>query len=308
MTPGIAPVVSWRTTVPIVANSADPGNTFPAFRSNNEHRSVRITGFDLTHIIELSPLPKSVTRVLKFACNLAGSTSDFIIIKSLRNLAEEAGCSISTVQRAYRAAVKLGILSYEEQRDEKNHSVSKPSKYTFTNKALSFVRASLDALKEANLKPSGRQNIVRRIIAKAFFKNDFIHKAPSQNEQIAPSQTDQHEVRDLSSKRKIQNGEALNYEVEKSAEEQPASVKKFGFYQDTQQQLSAASSAAQNERSAEEFQRKGGVLHEAYQALKSTFRAKSTCGRKQKSRRYVDSLSGDYSKVDYAIPEGWRGC
>lgn len=294
--------------MPIVANSADPGNTFPAFRSNNEQRSVRITGFDLTHIIELSPLPKSVTRVLKFACNLAGSTSDFIIIKSLRNLAEEAGCSISTVQRAYRTAVKLGILSYEEQRDEKNHSVSKPSKYTFTGKALSFVRASLDALKEANLKPSGRQTIVRRVIANAFFKNNFIHNTPSQDEQVPPGQTDQQEVRDPSSKREIQNGEPLISEVKKSGEEPPALVKKFGLYQNTQKQLAVASSSAQKERSAEEFQRKGGVLHEAYQALKSKFRAKPAACQKQKSHRYVDSLSGDYSNVDYAIPEGWRGC
>jgi len=296
--------------VSIVAKSADPGNTFPAFRSNNEHSSVRITGFDLTHIIELSPLPKSVTRVLKFACNLAGSTSDFIIIKSLRNLAEEAGCSISTVQRAYRAAVKLGILNYEEQRDEKNHSVSKPSKYTFTNKALSFVRASLEALKEANLKPSGRQTIVRRVIAKAFFKNDFIHSTPSQNEQAPPGQSDQQELRDPSSKREIQNGKPLNSVVEKSSDPQPAAVKKFGLYQNTQKQLAAASSAAQNERSAEEFQRKGGVLHEAYQALKSTFRAKPAGGIKPKGRRYSDPLSGSFSAgVDYSvIPEGFRGC
>ncbi|MDH2069433.1 hypothetical protein [Pantoea sp. GD03673] len=294
----------------IVAKSADPGNTFPAFRSNNEHSSVRITGFDLTHIIELSPLPKSVTRVLKFACNLAGSTSDFIIIKSLRNLAEEAGCSISTVQRAYRAAVKLGILNYEEQRDEKNHSVSKPSKYTFTSKALSFVRASLEALKEANLKPSGRQTIVRRVIAKAFFKNDFIHSTPSQNEQAPPGQSDQQELRDPSSKREIHNRKPLNSVVEKSSEPQPAAVKKFGLYQNTQKQLAAASSAAQNERSAEEFQRKGGVLHEAYQTLKSTFRAKPAGGRKPKGRRYSDPLSGSFSAgVDYSvIPEGFRGC
>ncbi len=294
----------------IVAKSADPGNTFPAFRSNNEHRSVRITGFDLTHIIELSPLPKSVTRVLKFACNLAGSTSDFVIIKSLRNLAEEAGCSISTVQRAYRAAVKLGILSYEEQRDEKNHSVSKPSKYTFTSKALSFVRASLEALKEANLKPSGRQTIVRRVIAKAFFKNDFIHSTHSQNEQPLPGQSDQQELRDPSSKREIKNGEPLNSVVEKSSAPQPAAVKKFGFYQNTQKQLAAASSAAQNERSAEKFQRKGGVLHEAYQALKSTFRAKPAGGREPKGRRYSDPLSGSFSAgVDYSvIPEGFRSC
>lgn len=294
----------------IVAKSADPGNTFPAFRSNNEHRSVRITGFDLTHIIELSPLPKSVTRVLKFACNLAGSTSDFIIIKSLRNLAEEAGCSISTVQRAYRAAVKLGILSYEEQRDEKNHSVSKPSKYTFTSKALSFVRASLEALKEANLKPSGRQTIVRRVIANAFFKNDFTRNTPGQNEQAPPGQSDQQELRDPSSKREIQNREPLDSVVEKSSEPQPAAVKKFGFYQNTQKQLAAASSAAQNERSAEEFKRKGGVLHEAYQALKSTFRAKPAGGRKPKGRRYSDPLSGSFSAgVDYSvIPEGFRGC
>ncbi|WP_256849127.1 helix-turn-helix domain-containing protein [Pantoea sp. Ft+CA_17] len=294
--------------MPIVANSADPGNTFPAFRSNNEHRSIRITGFDLTHIIELSPLPKSVTRVLKFACNLAGSTSDFIIIKSLRNLAEEAGCSISTVQRAYRAAVKLGILSYEEQRDEKNHSISKPSKYTFTSKALCFVRASLDALKEANLKPSGRQNIVRRVIAKAFFKNDFIHNTPSQNEQASPGQNDQQEVRDHTRKRKIKNREPIISEVEKSAEQPPAPVKNFGFYQDTQKQLAAASSAAQNERRAAEFQRKGRVLHEAYQALKSTFKTKPAGGQKQKSRRYVVSLNGDCTKgMDYSIPKGFRG-
>lgn len=295
----------------IVANSADPGNTFPAFRSINEHRSIRITGFDLTHIIELSPLPKSITRVLKFACNLAGSTTDFIIIKSLRNLAEEAGCSISTVQRAYREAVKLGILSYEEQRDEKNHSVSKPSKYTFTSKALSFVRASLDALKEANLKPSGRQNIVRRVIANAFFKNDFIHNTPGQNEQTSPSQNDQQEVRDHSSKRKTLNWEPSNSDALGTASETPetsAPAKKFGFYQNTQKQLAAASSAAQNERSGEEFLRKGGMLHEAYQALKSSFRTKPAGDRNPKSRRYVDSLSGDYSKVDYAIPEGWRGC
>lgn len=297
--------------MPIVANSADPGNTFPAFSSNNEQGSVRITGFDLTHIIELSPLPKSVTRVLKFACNLAGSTSDFIIIKSLRNLAEEAGCSISTVQRAYRAAVKLGILSYEEQRDEKNHSVSKPSKYTFTGKALSFVRASLDALKEANLKPSGRQTIVRKVIANAFFKNDFIHNTPSQNEQATPGQSDQQEVRDHSSKRKTLNGEPSNSDTLEMTTDKPetsAPAKKFGFYQNTQKQLAAASSAAQSERRAEEFQRKGGILHEAYQALKSSFKTKSTGDRSPKSRRYVDSLSGDYSKVDYAIPEGWRGC
>lgn len=297
--------------MPIVANSADPGNTFPAFSSNNEQGSVRITGFDLTHIIELSPLPKSVTRVLKFACNLAGSTSDFIIIKSLRNLAEEAGCSISTVQRAYRAAVKLGILSYEEQRDEKNHSVSKPSKYTFTGKALSFVRASLDALKEANLKPSGRQTIVRKVIANAFFKNDFIHNTPSQNEQATPGQSDQQEVRDHSSKRKTLNGEPSNSDTLEMTTDKPetsAPAKKFGFYQNTQKQLAAASSAAQSERRAEEFQRKGGILHEAYQALKSSFKTKSTGDRSPKSRRYVDSLSGDYSKVDYAVPEGWRGC
>lgn len=293
--------------MPIVAKSADPGNTFPVFCSNNEHRSSRITGFDLTNIIELSPLPKSVTRVLKFACNLAGSTSDFIIIKSLRNLAEEAGCSISTVQRAYRAAVKLGILSYEEQRDEKNHSVSKPSKYTFTSKALSFVRASLDALKEAKLKPSGRQTIVRRIIAKTFFKKVFIHSTPSQNEQATPGQNDQQELRDPSSKREIQNGEPLNSDVKKTAEPQPAPVKKFGLYQNTQKQLAAASSAAQNERSAEEFQRKGGLVHEAYQALKSTF--KPAGGRKPKDRRYSDPLSGSFSAgVDYSvIPEGFRG-
>lgn len=293
----------------IVANSADPGNTFPAFRSNNEHRSIRITGFDLTHIIELSPLPKSITRVLKFACNLAGSTTDFIIIKSLRNLAEEAGCSISTVQRAYREAVKLGILSYEEQRDEKNHSVSKPSKYTFTSKALSFVRTSLDALKEANLKPSGRQNIVRRVIAKAFFKNDFTHSTPSQNEQASPGQNDQQEIRDHTRKRKIQNREPMISKVKKSAEQPPAPVKKFGFYQNTQKQLAAASSATQNERRAEEFQRKGGILHEAYQALKSTFKHNPVGGQKPKGRRYSDPLSGSFSEsVDYSvIPEGFRG-
>lgn len=292
----------------IVANSADPGNTFPSFRSNNEHRSIRITGFDLTHIIELSPLPKSITRVLKFACNLAGSTTDFIIIKSLRNLAEEAGCSISTVQRAYREAVKLGILSYEEQRDEKNHSISKPSKYTFTSKTLSFVRASLDALKEANLKPSGRQNIVRRVIAKAFFKNDFIHSTPSQNEQASPGQNDQQEVRDHTRKRKIKNREPIISEVKKSAEQPPAPVKKFGFYQDTQKQLAAASSAAQNERHAAEFQRKGRILHEAYLSLKSTFKNKPAGGQKQKSRRYVVSLNGDCTRgMDYSIPEGFRG-
>lgn len=292
----------------IVANSADPGNTFPALRSNNEHRSIRITGFDLTHIIELSPLPKSITRVLKFACNLAGSTTDYIIIKSLRNLAEEAGCSISTVQRAYREAVKLGILSYEEQRDEKNHSVSKPSKYTFTSKALSFVRASLDALKEANLKPSGRQNIVRRVISKAFFKNDFIHSTPSQNEQASPGQNDQQEVRVHTRKRKIKNREPIIPEVKKSAEQPPAPVKKFGFYQNTQKQLAAASSAAQNERRAAEFQRKGRILHEAYRALKSTFKTKPAGGQKQKSRRYVVSLNGDCTNgMDYSTPEGFRG-
>lgn len=295
--------------MPIVANSADPGNTFPAFRSNNEHRSIRITGFDLTHIIELSPLPKSVTRVLKFACNLAGSTSDFIIIKSLRNLAEEAGCSISTVQRAYRAAVKLGILSYEEQRDEKNHSISKPSKYTFTSKALSFVRASLDALKEANLKPSGRQNIVRRVIANAFFKNDFIHSTPSQNEQATPGQNDQQEVRDPARKRKIQNGGAIISEINNPAEGPTVPVTKYGLYQNTQKQLAAASSASQNERRAAEFQHKGGILHEAYQALKSTLKTKSGGDWKQKSHRYSDSFSGDFSSVDYSvIPEGFRGC
>ncbi|QGF29543.1 hypothetical protein EE896_22120 (plasmid) [Pantoea eucalypti] len=297
--------------MPIVSNSADPGNTFPAHRSNNEHRSIRISGFNLTHIIELSPLPKSLTRVLKFACNLAGSTSDFIIVKSLRNLAEDAGCSISTVQRAYRLAVKLGILSYEEQRDVKNHSVSKPSKYTFTSKALSFVCASLEALKEANLEPSGRQTIVRKIVAKAFFKNNFIHATPSQNEQATPGQSDQQEVRDHSSKRKKLNGEPSNsdtLEMTKDKPETSAPAKKFGFYQNTQKQLAAASSAAQSERRAEEFQRKGGILHEAYQALKSSFKTKSTGDRSPKSRRYVDSLSGDYSKVDYAIPEGWRGC
>ena len=293
----------------IVANSADPGNTFPSFRSNNEHRSIRITGFDLTHIIELSPLPKSITRVLKFACNLAGSTTDFIIIKSLRNLAEEAGCSISTVQRAYREAVKLGILSYEEQRDEKNHSISKPSKYTFTSKALCFVRASLDALKEANLKPSGRQNIVRRVIANTFFKNDFIHNTPSQNEQASPGQNDQQEVRDHTRKRKIKNREPIISEVEKSAEQPPAPVKNFGFYQDTQKQLAAASSAAQNERRAAEFQRKGRIMHEAYRALKSTFKTRPAGGQKLKNRRYSDSFSGDFSSVDYSvIPEGFRGC
>jgi len=297
--------------VPIVSNIADPGNTFPAHRSNNEHRSIRISGFNLTHIIELSPLPKSLTRVLKFACNLAGSTSDFIIVKSLRNLAEDAGCSISTVQRAYRLAVKLGILSYEEQRDVKNHSVSKPSKYTFTSKALSFVRASLDALKEANLEPSGRQTIVRKIVAKVFFKNDFLHATPSQNEQPPPGQSDQQEVRDHFSKRKILNGEQSNSDTLEMTTDKPetsAPAKKFGFYQNTQKQLAAASSAAQNERRAEEFQRKGGILHEAYQLLKSSFKTKSTGDRSPKSRRYVDSLSGDYSNVDYAIPEGWRGC
>jgi len=297
--------------VSIVANSADPGNTFPAYRSNNEHRSIRISGFNLTHIIELSPLPKSLTRVLKFACNLAGSTSDFIIVKSLRNLAEDAGCSISTVQRAYRLAVKLGILSYEEQRDAKNHSVSKPSKYKFTSKALSFVRASLDALKEANLEPSGRQTIVRKVVAKVFFKNDFFHVIPSQNEQATPGQSDQQEVRDHSSKRKILNVEPSNSDTLEMTTDKPetsAPAKKFGFYQNTQKQLAAASSAAQSERRAEEFQRKGGILHEAYQALKSSFKTKSTGDRSPKSRRYVDSLSGDYSNVDYAIPEGWRGC
>ncbi|HBV91202.1 MAG TPA: hypothetical protein DEF80_09470 [Pantoea sp.] len=96
--------------------------------------------------------------------------------------------------------------------------------------------------------------------------------------------------------------------VEKSSESQSAAVKKFGFYQNTQKQLAAASSAAQNERSAEDFQRKGGVLHEAYQALKSTFRAKPAGGRKPKGRRYSDPLSGSFSAgVDYSVmPEGFR--
>lgn len=284
----------------MLAKNADHGNSFPSSCSNNKQNSVRITGYDFTHVIELSPLPKSLTRVLKFACNLACSTSRFEIIKSLSTLAEEAGVSVSTVQRAYRLAVKLGILTHEEQRCKNNHKWSKPSKYTFTSKALAFVQASLAELKAANLQPTGRQSLVRRIVADTFSKLNFTFATPGQN--------DQQEVRDLSRTRETQYSESAISESKEIASEPPASEKKFGIYQESLQSLAAGSAAADKERRAEAYQRNGQLMHKVYGYIKSTFKPKTATGRKPESRRQTGDFAGDGLKHDnYAIPEGFRG-
>lgn len=292
----------------IVSNSTDPGNSFPAACSNNEHKPFQITGFDLTSIIELSPLPKSVTRVLKFACNLAASTPKFVIVKSLKNLAEDAGCSVSTVQRAYKAAVKMGILIHEDQHHPRNIKESAPSKYTFSRKALSFVRMSLAALKAANQKPTGRQSLVRKIVANAFYKNNFTCGTPSQSDTSHPGQTDQQEIRDTSRKRETLNREPSKSDAEKSAEQPAAPEKKSGSYLKTRNELAEAAAAARNVRRAKEFARKGEILHETYQKLKASFKTKPNASRKPKGRQSVDPFNGDYSNVDYSPPEGWRSC
>lgn len=294
--------------MPIVANNTKHGNSFPSHCSENKQNRVRITGYDFTHVIELSPLPKSLTRVLKFACNLACSTPRFEIIKSLSTLAEEAGVSVSTVQRAYRLAVKLGILDHEEQRCKNNHKWSKPSKYTFTSKALAFVQASLTELKAANLQPAGRQSLVRKIVADTFSKLNFALTTPGHNEQATPGQNDQQEVRDLSRTRETQYREPSNSESKEIASEPPASEKKFGIYQESLQNLAAGSAAADKERRAEAYQRNGQLMHKVYGYIKSTFKPKATAGRKPESRRQTGDFAGDGLKHDnYAIPEGFRG-
>jgi len=292
----------------MVAKNSDPGNSFPSLRTKSNHNSVQITGYDFTHIIELSPLPKSLTRVLKFACNLACSTSRFEIIKSLSTLAEEAGVSVSTVQRAYRLAVKLGILTHEEQRCKNNHKWSKPSKYTFTSKALAFVQASLAELKAANLQPAGRQSLVRKIVADTFSKLNFTIATPGQNEQATPGQNDQQEVRDLSRTRETQYSESAISESKEIASEPSASEKKFGIYQESLQNLVAGSAAADKERRAKAYQRNGQLMHKVYGYIKSTFKPKAAAGRKPESRRQKGDFAGDGLKHDnYAIPEGFRG-
>gem|GEM_PF-1945315 len=292
----------------IVAKNADHGNSFPLHCLDNKQNPVRITGYDFTHVIELSPLPKSLTRVLKFACNLACSTSRFEIIKSLSTLAEEAGVSISTVQRAYRLAVKLGILTHEEQRCKNNHKWSKPSKYTFTSKALAFVQASLAELKAANLQPAGRQSLVRKIVADTFSKLNFTLATPGQNEQATPGQNDQQEVRDLSRTRETQYSESAISESKEIASEPSAPEKKFGIYQESLQSLAAGSAAADKERRAEAYQRNGQLMHKVYGYIKSTFKPKAAAGRKPESRRQTGDFAGDGLKHDnYAIPEGFRG-
>ena len=292
----------------MVAKNADHGNSFPTFCSENKQNHIRITGYDFTHVIELSPLPKSLTRVLKFACNLACSTPRFEIIKSLSTLAEEAGVSVSTVQRAYRLAVKLGILDHEEQRCKNNHKWSKPSKYTFTSKALAFVQASLTELKAANLQPAGRQSLVRKIVADTFSKLNFTLATPSQNEQATPGQNDQQEVRDLSRTRETQYREPANSESKEIAPKPPASEKRFGIYQESLQNLATGSAAADKERRAEAYQRNGQLMHKVYGYIKSTFKPKTAAGRKPESRRQTGDFAGDGLKHDnYAIPEGFRG-
>lgn len=294
--------------MPIVANSADPGNTFPAIRSINEHKSIRITGFDLTSIIELSPLPSTVSRVLKFACNLAASTSEFMIIKSHKSLAGDAGCSTSTIRRAYEIAVDMGILFCEEQYDDENSKKRMPNKYTFTQKALTFVRMSLAALKAAKQKPTGRQSLVRKIVANAFYINNFSLATPIQSDTPPLGQNEQQEVRDTSSKRETLNWVPLKSDAEMTAEQPARPVKKSGSYSKTRNELAAAAAAAQNERLAEEFERRGGILHQAYQTLKANLKNKPAGSRKPKPRYSVDPFSADYSNTAYTPPDGWRSC
>ncbi|MDT0178184.1 hypothetical protein Q9R34_19355 [Enterobacter sp. BRE11] len=290
----------------IVAKNTDPGNTFPVGSSNNDLKSVRITGFDLERIIELSPLPKRMTRILKFACNLAGSTSKFVIMKSLSNLAEEAGCSVSTVQRAYRLAEHLGILTREIQYDKFNRNKCAPSKYTFTGKALAFVRASIADLQAANLKVSGRQKNVRSVIAKAFIKFNFIHNTPSQKDCLPPGQNDREEVITDPRKRETLNGQPEISGLNESTAQPPAPAREKHFIQDSQNDLAAAAAAADKERRAETFERNGSLLHRLFNTGRLKSRFNSANGRKQNGRR-TGALPGDGISHDYAIPEGFRG-
>lgn len=245
----------------MLSNQAVISNTFQPNKPVFEQNPKKITGFDLERIIELSPFPSRVGRLLKFACNLAASTSEFVIYKSQKTLAEDAGCSVSTLQRAYRVAVAMGVLSVTPVYDDKTRA-RKANMYRFTPKALTFVRDCLKLLRDAKLKISSSQKTVRGIVAKAFALFDFTPTTPCQNEETPPCQNDVQEIRDLSKTRKTLQGgvDFVDNEKPKKAVQQTSVISQSEVIA----KLAAAKSRANNERLAEKHDSQRSTLDKLF--------------------------------------------
>lgn len=278
----------------MLSNQAVISNTFQPNKPIFEHFPKKITGYDLERVIELSPFPSRVGRLLKFACNLAASTSEFVIYKAQKTLAADAGCSLSTLQRAYRVAVKMGVLSVTPVYCEKTRA-QKANLYRFTAKTLSYVHDCLSLLKAAKLKVSSSQKAVRSVIAKAYALFDFAVTAPCQNEPTPACQNDAQEVRVISKTRK-------KLLAEPHRKNEVNSKVKNQFARKTTQaevieSLAAAKSRADNERIAEK--------HDAQRSLLDKLLSKV---RKQPQPRRSRTLPGEDRVPDYSfVPHGFRG-
>lgn len=278
----------------MLSNQAVISNTFQPNKPLFEHNPKKITGYDLERIIELSPFPSRVGRLLKFACNLAASTSEFVIYKSQKTLAEDAGCSVSTLQRAYRAAVSLGLLTVTAVYCEKSRA-QKANLYRFTPKALTYVRDCLSLLSKAKLKISSSQKAVRGVIAKAYALFDFAPTPPCQNEPTPLCQNDVQEIREISKKReKLMGGDQTSNNLISKAF---AVFNSQASHADVTQKLAVAKSRADNERIAQKHQEERSMLDRLLSKV-----------RKQPKQNRLRSLPGDDRQQDYSYqPDGFRG-